>query len=215
MSELQYLFYPPNGVDTNEPAPLILFLHGSGERGTELALVKKWGLPRYLDQGHSLPAYAVAPQCPSDDKRWENMLDDLDALLARLLREYPIDPNRVLLTGFSMGGFGTWQWALRSPERFAALMPVGGHGFAHNRYFAADADLCALRNVPIWMVHGAQDEVVPVAGADEFYNILLGCGANIGYTRYPHARHGMTSDLTYSDYTYYDWLLQQKREKSG
>jgi predicted peptidase len=214
MTALQYLLYPPSGTASGERAPLFIFLHGSGERGSDLALVKKWGLPKYLDQGNRLPAYVVAPQCPSEELRWNDVLDDLEQLLEELLRAHPIDEDRVLLTGFSMGGFGTWQWALRSPEHFAALMPVGGSGFKYGSYFAGD-DLCPLKTMPIWMFHGALDEVVPVSGADEFAGLLLQCGANIGYTRYPHARHVLTSDFAYGDKTHYDWLLQQKRQKSS
>lgn len=210
MTDLQYLLYPPTDPEDAESVPLIIFLHGSGERGSDLSLVKKWGLPQYLERRHTLPAYVVAPQCPSEELRWEDVLDELETLLIDLLRAYPIDADRVLLTGFSMGGFGTWQWALRSPQHFAALMPVGGHGFKHKQYFDIE-DLSPLREHPIWMVHGAVDDVVPVSGADEFAALLLEMGANFGYTRYPHATHGLTSDLAFSDKIHYEWLLQQKR----
>ncbi|MFN8379206.1 MAG: dienelactone hydrolase family protein [Anaerolineae bacterium] len=207
---LPYLIYPPGAGAMGEPAPLIVFLHGSGERGTDLAGVKVWGPLRYLDEGHTLPAYVSAPQCPLG-VRWDDRLDELDRYLDILLRDHPIDPDRVLLTGFSMGGFGTWQWALRHPERFSALMPVAGSGF-HFRDYRVGPDLSPLKHVPIWIFHGAQDEVVPVSGADEFCSTLLEYGASVGYTRYPHSRHTDTSDLVYWDTVHYDWLLKQKRQ---
>ena len=106
MNPLRYLLYPPQG-DEPAPHPLILFLHGIGERGDNLDLVKKWGLPKYAETGEvALPAYIAAPQCPID-QRWEDVLDPLDALLADLLHDQPIDAQRVYLTGFSLNGYGT------------------------------------------------------------------------------------------------------------
>lgn len=211
MTELPALVYPPGADSTSGPVPLILFLHGRGERGSDRALLRVWGPLRYLDEGQTLPAYVAAPQCPLDVEHWGFLLDDLDRWLDGLLGEYPIDPNRVYLTGFSMGGFGTWQWALRRPERFAALMPVAGNGSRYGIY-GVKTDLSALKDMPIWMIHGAQDEVVPVSGADEFHRALLDAGASIGYTRYPHARHTDTSVLAYWDTVHYDWLLKQERQ---
>jgi predicted peptidase len=121
------LLYPP--TDMPEPrAPLIIFLHGVSERGSDLTLVKRWGPPRWLDEGHTFPAYLAAPQCQAD-AHWEDVLEELDTLLAALLDAHPIDVDRVYLTGFSMGSFGVWQWAVSRPGHLGALLPVGGHGY--------------------------------------------------------------------------------------
>ena len=210
MTPLPDLVYPPGGPVEPGPAPVILFLHGSGERGTDRAGLKVWGPLRYLDEGHTLSAFVAAPQCPPD-LRWGDLLDELDDWLDGLLGQYPLDADRIYLTGFSMGGFGAWQWALRRPERFAALMPVGGNGFTFREHEVAES-LVALKDMPIWMIHGAQDEVVPISGADDFYRALLECGTDFGYTRYPHAGHTETSSLAYWDTVHYDWLLGQKRQ---
>jgi predicted peptidase len=210
MGELPHLIYVPASQEGGKSAPLILFLHGSGERGSELERVKLWSPFLYLDEGHSLPAFLVAPQCPLD-VRWGNLLEALDRLLDDLLRQYPVDADRVLLTGFSMGGFGVWQWAQRRPERFAALMPVAGNGF-RLRDYGISRDFRSLKDTPIWMIHGAQDEVIQIDGADEFHQALRECGAHFGYTRYPHAGHTRTAELAFADSAHYDWLLEQKRQ---
>lgn len=211
MNPLKYLLYPPKG-DTEAPYPLIIFLHGIGERGDDLELVKKWGLPRFTETGEvELPAYIAAPQCPAD-VRWADVLDALDAMLDALLVSQPIDAERVYVTGFSMGGFGAWAWALRSPERFAALIPVGGSGYAPQNQLS-DANLSAIKLIPLWMVHSAADGAVPVSGADQFHADLLKHRSDFGYTRYPDATHGETSDRAFSDRALYRWLLAQKRGK--
>lgn len=212
MTLLPYRIVPPAGGEPRERAPLITFLHGSGERGTDPALLSVWGPLRFQAEGGALPAFVAAPQCPLD-LSWGDLLPELVAWLDDLLRRYPIDPDRVLLTGFSMGGFGAWQWALHDPDRFAALAPVAGSGFRFRDYEIA-ADLGILRDLPIWFVHSVQDEVVPVSGADEFHQALLRFGANFGYTRYPHAGHTRTAELAYGDTSRYDWLLSQKRQET-
>lgn len=206
---LKYLLYPPAG-DAQVSYPLIIFLHGIGERGDDLDLVKKWGLPKYAETGEvALPAYITAPQCP-DDVYWSEIPDRLDAMLDELLASYPIDADRVYLGGFSMGSFGTWTWALKRPERFAALMPVGGSGY-WSVFALEQIDFSILKTLPIWIVHGALDASVPVGGADEFAVALAQAGANFGYTRYPHATHGGTSDRAFKDMDIYGWMLEQTR----
>ncbi|MFN8452613.1 MAG: prolyl oligopeptidase family serine peptidase [Anaerolineae bacterium] len=212
MKPLKYLLYQPTG-DVQDVYPLVIFLHGIGERGDDLNRVKKWGLPRYAESGEvALPAYLVAPQCP-DDVHWSDIPDRLDAMLDELLANYPIDADRVYLTGFSMGSFGTWRWSLRRPERFAALLPVGGNGY-WSVFALEHFDFTPLKSIPLWMVHGALDAAVPVAGADEFAAALVAVGANFGYTRYPDANHGESCDRAFIDRTILNWLLAQKRGSS-
>ncbi len=206
---LRYLLYPPVG-DVQDAYPLIIFLHGIGERGDDLDLVKIWGLPKETEAGMiALPAYIAAPQCP-DDVYWTEIPDRLDAMLDDLLANYPVDADRVYLSGFSMGSFGTWTWALKRPERFAALMPVGGNGY-WKTFTLEKIDFSPLKAMPIWMVHGAADATVPVSGADEFAAALIAVGANFGYTRYPDATHVGTSDRAFRDMDIYRWMLAQKR----
>ncbi|MDZ4764390.1 MAG: phospholipase [Chloroflexota bacterium] len=207
-SPLRYLWYPPTNADS--PTPLILFLHGVGERGDDLELVKRHSLPRFLEEGGALPAFVCVPQCP-DGERWEDVLDALDAMLDHLLATQPIDPDRVYLTGFSLGSYGTWSWAIARPDRFAALMPVGGNGLRHSTY-TFDQDFEAIQHLTVWMIHSAGDMTVRVDGADFFAARMTALKMNFGYTRYPHLSHGGTADAAFWDQQHYDWLLAQRRE---
>ena len=132
------------------------------------------------------------------------VLDELDAMLDELLAKNPIDPKRVSLIGFSLGGFGTWAWAAKRPERFSALMPLGG------TVLPKLSDLRRLQVKPIWIVHGALDQSVSVRGADQVALSLPALGGTLGYTRYPDADHGQTSDRAFRDLTILNWLLAQK-----
>src|SRR6266705_2976151 len=119
----QYLSYVPKDYirKGGQRWPLVLFLHGAGERGTNLQRVAIHGPPKLVKQGKEFPFIIIAPQCPEGD-RWHD--DALLELLDHAIREYAVDKNRVYLTGLSMGGFGTWKLAVAHPELFAAIVPI-------------------------------------------------------------------------------------------
>jgi predicted esterase len=202
---LRHLVYLPQGYD-DDPArawPLILFLHGSGERGDELDRVKTNGLPKELAAGREVPAIVLSPQCPAG-MRWEGelMVAGLDALLDDALARYRVDPRRVYVTGLSMGGFGTWALAAAHPERFAAIAPVCGGG---------DPDAAfALRRVPIWAFHGAKDDVVPLAEMQTMADAMARVHGDMRTTVYPDAGHDAWS-ATYADPELYAWLLAHEK----
>ena len=208
---LSHLVYPPSSASEQRRWPLILFLHGSGERGEDLQRVKRYGPPRYLEAGLELPAYLVAPQCPGD-RAWDSLLDELEDLVEHLLKAYPIAADQISLTGFSMGGFGAWRWALHRPDRFSALAPVAGSGAGHEEG-ASLRDLCSLRRLPIWIIHGAADRHVPVEGADAYADALERCGATCRYSRNAEADHGETCRVAYGQPELYHWLMQQRRSQ--
>ena len=200
-----HLLYVPDNLAEGDKLPLIVFLHGIGERGTDPTLVRKWSLPRYLDEGNELPAIVVSPQCPEDTK-WEFIPEKIIEFVDSIIATQPIDINRLYLTGFSMGGRGTWAVAVHAPEKFTALAPVAGRipvkeGFLN--------EVCVLKNKPIWVFHGALDTAVEVENSDTIVQILRDCGAaNLKYTRYDDANHGQASDRAYSNIELYDWLLK-------
>ena len=123
----RYLLFLPKDYDakSRKTWPLILFLHGSGERGTNLWSVARHGPPKLVKTQADFPFIVVSPQCPSG-QTWNN--DTLLALLDEVAAHYQVDATRVYLTGLSMGGFGTWSLGLEHPERFAALAPICGGG---------------------------------------------------------------------------------------
>ena len=156
---LDYLLYLPPDYDKQDQWPLVLFLHGAGERGDDLDLVKKHGPPKLIEAGKSFPAVVVSPQCPRD-RFWPVMTMELTALLDDVVAKNKVDVDRVYVTGLSMGGFGTWSLAAYTPDRFAAIIPIcgGGEPIAARR----------LNKLPMWVFHGAKDPVVPLAAASRW-----------------------------------------------
>ncbi len=195
-----YLVYLPKeyGKDAQKKWPLILFLHGSGERGSDLNKVKLHGPPK-VAEAKNLPFVVVSPQCP-DGQWWKS--DVVATLLDEVLAKYSVDPDRVYLTGLSMGGFGTWQTAIDYPDRFAAIAPVCGGG---NRYLAA-----GIKNVPAWVFHGQKDKSVPFSASVEMATALRQSGGDVKLTAYPEAGHDCWT-VTYDSPQLYDWFLKHKR----
>jgi predicted peptidase len=199
---LDYLLYlPAEYSDDGEPWPLMLFLHGAGERGSDLDLVAKHGPPKLIREGREFPCIVVSPQCPTD-QWWAGEVDALSALLDELTADLNVDADRVYLTGLSMGGFGTWALAIREPDRFAALVPVCGGG---DRFRASQ-----ISHTPAWVFHGAKDPVVPLEKSEEMVNALKAGGGEPRFTVYPEAEHDSWTE-TYENDELYEWLLAQSK----
>jgi predicted peptidase len=200
---LNYLRYLPPDYTAQPAWPLILFLHGRGERGDDLDLVKLHGLPQRLANGDNFPFIITAPQCPSASY-WTNELDELNALLDHLIETYPVDTTRIYLTGMSMGGRGTWFLAGRYPERFAAIAPICGAGL---NWIAAER----LAGMPTWIFHGADDDVAPVAASEEMAGWLHAAGNNqVRLTIYPGVKHDSWVHA-YHNPELYDWFLRHRK----
>jgi predicted peptidase len=197
----RYLLYVPKAYSA-DPArrwPLLLFLHGSGERGNDLARVKVHGPPRQLDGRDDFPFVVVSPQCPVD-QRWQ--ADALAALLDGVTKRLRIDPDRVYVTGLSMGGRGTWDLAMSYPERFAAVAPVCGGALPDRA--------CRLKDVPIRAFHGARDTVVPLAESETVVDAVKKCGGTAELVVYPDTGHDSWT-ATYADPSLWEWLLAHHR----
>jgi pimeloyl-ACP methyl ester carboxylesterase len=190
----------PNSAATK--FPLMLFLHGSGERGSILDLVKKHGPPRLADEA-SWPFknqfIIVSPQCP-DGQTWNVFL--LRDLLDEVMTRYPVDPDRVYLTGLSMGGFATWEFAEYFPERFAAIVPISGGG--------DPTDVARIKDIPAWVFHGQLDPTVRIECAYEMVQALRDIHARLRFTVFPDWPHN-SWEPAYDDPKLYEWMLQQKR----
>jgi predicted peptidase len=196
----RFLLYLPEGFRTEHKRwPLMMFLHGSGERGSNLEKVKVNGPPKFLEQRKDFQFVVASPQLP-DDAPWSS--DVLNALLDELIERLPIDTDRVYLTGLSLGGFATWDFACDFPARFAAIAPICGRG---------DEDrACLLKNVPVWAFHGAKDPVVPLKDEEEMVNALKACGGDVKLTIYPDAGHDAWTE-TYANPELYNWFLTHRR----
>ncbi len=211
--EINYLLFLPKGYDASSPKrwPLILFLHGSGERGTNVWKVATHGPPEKVTSEPDFPVILVSPQCP-DGEIWSN--DKLLALLDEITRNYAVDKSRTYLTGLSMGGYGTWNLGLSHPELFAAIAPICGGGEFISPYLSSRDKPEALQTLGIWAFHGAKDPVVPLAETERMVELTKKLGMkDVKLTVYPEAGHDAWTE-TYKNPELYKWLLEHKRTKS-
>jgi predicted peptidase len=198
-AKLDYLLSLPADYGKSRKAwPLVLFLHGAGESGSDLAKVKAHGPPKLVETKGPFPFILVSPQSPG--RGWNP--DTLNALLDTLFKQYRVDKARVYLTGLSMGGYGTWSLAAAHPEKFAAIAPICGGG--------NPADAPKLAKLPIWVFHGAKDPTVPIKRSEEMVEAIKGAGGNPKFTVYPDAGHDSWT-ATYDNPEFYTWLLGHKR----
>jgi len=198
---MKYLLYLPKDYDkTDKTWPLILFLHGAGERGDNIELVKKHGPAKLVAEGKDFDFIIVSPQCPQESW-WPTMAEDLKLLVDDIAGKYPVDKSRMYITGLSMGGYGTWSMIIKYPEMFAAAAPICGGG---------DAVLAKFRlgKMPIWVFHGAKDDVVPLSKSQEMVDAAKAAGnQNVKFTVYPEAGHDSWTE-TYNTPDLYQWFLK-------
>ncbi len=199
-----YLQCLPAGyaTDRRKRWPLLVFLHGMGERGPDLTAVKRHGLPRLVEEGRKFPFILVSPQCPADS--WWNAAA-IDAFVGKIASQLRVDPDRVYLTGLSMGGYGTWATACFNPARYAAIVPICGGGEVRHASH--------LRHVPVWAFHGAQDKVVRPPRSRTMVKAVRTAGGDAKLTLFPEAEHN-SWDPAYATPGLFDWLLAQRRHGS-
>ena len=200
-AKINYLLHLPKNYDGkgSEKYPLILFLHGAGERGTNIWKVATHGPAHVVTTNSDFPFIVVSPQCP-EGQHWES--ESLLALLDDVKKRYAVDKHRVYLTGLSMGGYGAWAMGIQYPDLFAAVAPVCGGG-------EPDA-VCALENTPVWAFHGDEDSVVDISESQKMVNALEACGGDVKFTVYPGVGHDSWTQ-TYNNPELYQWFLSHKR----
>jgi predicted peptidase len=207
----RYLSYTPKeyNTDTLKKWPLIIYLHGGSRRGTDLIKLYADGIPDQLYRGREFPFIIIAPQCPehirwSTDNWFENLYNEVND-------RYRIDTNRVYLTGFSLGGAGTWYIAAKYPDKFAAIAPMSGFT-SHMDYI--DNNIDKLVDIPIWAFHGKIDIVVPFEETERIIKKLDGKNKNLRFSVLPEAGHWINW-LVYPNQELYDWFLKyDKRSKT-
>jgi len=201
MRETDFLLSLPDGYDKDSTRhwPLVIFLHGSGESGTDLEKIKVHGPPKLVAAGKKFPFILISPQAqhPFD---WEP--DNLYHLLVHLKKTYRVEESRIYLTGLSMGGFGTWAFAMKHPEEFAAIIPICGGGDTTEAW--------KLRHTPVWCFHGAMDPVVPVARDSQMIAAVRYYNPAAKFTVYPDAEHN-SWERTYNNDSVYLWMLAQTK----
>ncbi len=222
---LLYRIAFPKNYDVNNKYPLLLFLHGAGERGNDNIKQLVHGASLFVreDIQEKYASIVVFPQCPErsswsvidlsgrSDKNWsfpffEEPMPAMNLvmqLLEKLMKEEGVDPSRLYVSGLSMGGFGTFDILARMPGRFAAAAPICGGG---------NSGLVGLYNdTPVWIFHGAKDSVVPVENSRKMYEALKKWGAKVKYTEYPAYTHN-SWDAVFADPQYLEWMFSQKKE---
>lgn len=219
----RYAVFVPAVARVGQPLPVVLFLHGSGERGDDGHAQTTAGLGPWLRRNAgTFPALVVMPQVPEGEEWTGEHARMALAALDAASTEFGADPSRTYLTGMSMGGYGTWEVALMAPGRFAALVPVCAGVLApraarpglHVTPVAGapepHAELVArLGHVPVWMFHGAKDTVVLPDDTRRVYRAAQAAGAGFRYTEYAEGGHNAW-DATYADAAMWDWLFAQR-----
>jgi predicted peptidase len=195
--KLDYLLYLPEDYGKQDKAlPLVLFLHGAGDK---LERLKRGGLPRSVERKKESRFILVSPQCPG--RGWS--VTALTALLDDVVAKHKVDRDRVYVTGLSMGGFGTWSLAAAHPDRFAAIVPICGGGSPRSAQ--------KLKDLPVWVFHGARDTIVPPGRSEAMVKALKDAGSEkVKFTLYPNANHDSWT-ATYNNPEVWEWLLKQKR----
>lgn len=208
---IRYLLFLPAQYERG-PAewPLLLFLHGAGERGTDLTKVTKHGPPRLVQQQPDFPFIVISPQC-SNGQFWT--AESLLPLLDEVMSSYRVDRKRVYATGLSMGGYGVWSLAVAHPERFAAILPICGGGDVLPILLAEPKQQRAYRSLGIWAFHGAKDPVVPFRESERMVEAFREVGNPARLTIYPEGDHDSWTE-TYANPAVYDWLLQHRRRRA-
>lgn len=215
--EMRYLLYLPDGYwdDEDRLWPMIFFLHGAGGDDNDSSFVMSMGLPEVLyagDQPDDFPFVVVSPQAFPNTAWWVgDTLAILNALIEEVISIYRVDPDRVYLTGLSMGGYGSWILATTYPEKFAAMVSVSGSGYRTSVIPGKDI-LCKLKDIPVWAIHGAQDMISALEPNKIFVFALKSmCLGEVKWTVYDDLGHGGTYRKAYRDPAIYKWMLEHSR----
>ena len=222
----KYQVYLPENWSRKQKWPIILFLHGAGERGNDGLLQTDVGLPRAIRENRSrFPAIVVLPQCPAGHQWTQLKMEEMAmAALAAATKTFKGDPKRTYLTGLSMGGSGSWDIAARNPGKFAAVVPICGRivpsqdpinnfsDLAEDAYPdnpKSYADVAQkIGKTPVWIFHGGSDDTVPVDGSRKMNDALKAAGGNVRYTEYPGVGHN-SWDKAYAEPELMPWLLSK------
>ncbi len=218
---LPYRLLKPTKIAEDELYPLVIFLHGAGERGSDNEAQLVHGMSDFASDKimEKYPAFVIAPQCPQN-KQWVNVPWSADShvmpkepaeplrqtfeVIEQLQKEFPIDPKRLYITGLSMGGYATWDAIQRHPKLFAAAAPICGGGDA--------SGAATFQHVPLWVFHGDQDTAVRVARSRDMIAALKKAGGSPRYTEYPGVGHDSWT-ATYRNEDFYKWLFAQQLGK--
>lgn len=192
------VFYP----DTYRELPLIVYLHGAGERGKDISHLYRHGIPKLMKEGTEIPAIVLAPQCP-EWCVWDNVVDKVKAIIDCVVEEFGVSSDRICITGSSMGGFGTWMMGLTYPSFFAGIAPIAGGGMSWRT--------SKLSTTPVLAAHGVIDDVVPITYSRLMVDGVNQNGGNAELIELENYGHNDGIDYAYRNTKVIEWLLKQRR----
>ena len=192
------VYYPDDYTDV----PLLVYLHGAGERGTDFDHLYRHAIPLLLSQGRTYPAVILVPQCPTEVV-WDNVVGDVKSIIDTVAAEFSIRPDRICLTGSSMGGYGTWSMALTYPSFFSAIAPIAGGGMAWRAK--------RLVTTPVYAFHGAEDLTVVPVYSQLMCDAVTAAGGEARLVLLENLGHDDGINYAYAHTDLVDWLLQQRR----
>lgn len=190
--------YPDNYRDL----PLIVYLHGAGERGKNISHLYRHAIPKLIQEGKQFNAVILCPQCPGIYV-WDNVVEKTKGIIDRVASEYEIKKDRISITGSSMGGFGTWMMAKTYPSFFAGIAPVAGGGMSWRTP--------KLKTTPVLAVHGAEDKTVPLIYSQLMVDGVNSNGGNAEIIELDGLGHNDGIDFAYRNTNIIDWLVKQRR----
>jgi len=204
LNKTSYQFWLNEPKEVKDKMPLIVFLHGRSLSGTDINRVKRYGALKGVEKGLDIPAYLVAPQLPSGP--WN--ADKVDEIVSYMIKTYNIDEDRIYVTGMSLGSYGTMKYVGEYPDRIAAAVSICGGGDVQ--------DACNLAQVPIKVIHGDKDFIVPLSESQKIVNAIKKCNkqAPVELEVVKGGNHGSVEDL-YRHMDLYNWLLQHTKEKKN
>ncbi len=205
---LDYLVYAPVDAPASDAGmPLLVYLHGFSMSGSDPEVLFFGGIPAELEKGRALPMVVVSPQCPyAENWQTPQMVERLSRFVDEMIVTYAADPSRVILTGFSMGGDGTWALGQAHPDQFAALAPVSSDWVSRDA-----ASMCVLKDMPIRVFQSEADELVNPKYAQQNLAQVQECGSSqIELTLFPSGGHEATAKQVYAMDDLYQWFLKQK-----
>lgn len=201
-TDLNYLMYTPDDyASSSNSYPLVVWLHGGDQGGTDIEKVKSSGLPKLIEGGKTFPFLVFSPQNPSEGLLFP--IEKVEVALNEVMSKYRVDRTRVYVMGFSRGGFGTWAMAEQFPEKFAAVVPIAGGG---NRHYLSRTN----EKTAFWVFHGTNDEVIPLSDSIVLYERLVGLKRNARLSVLEGVDHSSVEWAALNDSELWDWLLKQR-----
>ncbi|MDI6029239.1 prolyl oligopeptidase family serine peptidase [Corticibacterium sp. UT-5YL-CI-8] len=201
-NDLNYLLYTPDDyANSDKTFPLVVWLHGGDQGGSDIEKVKSSGLPKLIEDDKEFPFLVLSPQNPSEELLYP--IEKVESLVKEVVAKYRVDPSRISIVGYSRGGFGAWAMAEQFPETFAAVVPIAGGG---NRHYLNRTN----EKAAFWVFHGTNDDVIPLSDSIVLYERLKTLKRNARLSVLEEVDHSGIEAAALNDQAMWAWLLEQR-----